>query len=276
MQGIVCHWNAGTHQASELDKEHYHVIIEGDGRLVRGDHSITDNMLVGDGDYAAHTGRHNTRMIGVAVACMGGSLERPWRPGKWPMTEKQWNTMMVVCADLVERYRIQVAPKTLCGHGAIYDHYGQVNKTGKWDPLVLPWQRSLSKTSVDQLIRDQVTAILGGRELGKPGKEPVRIPTQDRPILTTLNGTLLTDDAFNKENRIWVPVRLLESVLKFLIVDTDGQQVLIRRADGETRRLDFLIVGNTGFCRIADIKNLIGGVDTAWDPETRTLNLIVK
>ncbi len=54
MMGIVCHWTAGGHDASEVDKEHYHIIIEGDGRLVRGDHSIADNISARDGDYAPY------------------------------------------------------------------------------------------------------------------------------------------------------------------------------------------------------------------------------
>ena len=38
MKRIVCHWTAGGYRAGDHDRESYHILIEGDGRLVRGDH----------------------------------------------------------------------------------------------------------------------------------------------------------------------------------------------------------------------------------------------
>ena len=55
MERIIMHWTAGTHTASEVDKEHYHLLIEGDGRVVFGDYEISDNESVADNRYAAHT-----------------------------------------------------------------------------------------------------------------------------------------------------------------------------------------------------------------------------
>jgi hypothetical protein len=36
------------YKASSLDKAHYHVLIEDDGNLVKGTHSIQDNVSTGD------------------------------------------------------------------------------------------------------------------------------------------------------------------------------------------------------------------------------------
>ena len=36
MVRVVLHWTAGTHKASALYKEHYHVLVEGDGTIVYG------------------------------------------------------------------------------------------------------------------------------------------------------------------------------------------------------------------------------------------------
>ena len=44
MTRIIAHWSAGTHRATELDKEHYHIIVEADGTIVRGDHDIADKV----------------------------------------------------------------------------------------------------------------------------------------------------------------------------------------------------------------------------------------
>ena len=37
MKRIVMHWSAGTHRASALDRQHYHLVIQGDGSVVYGD-----------------------------------------------------------------------------------------------------------------------------------------------------------------------------------------------------------------------------------------------
>lgn len=37
MKRIIWHWSTGTNTASALDRQHYHLLIEGDGRVVTGD-----------------------------------------------------------------------------------------------------------------------------------------------------------------------------------------------------------------------------------------------
>ena len=67
MDRIILHWTAGAYTASSIDKQHYHILVEGDGGLVRGDHTIDDNVNTKDDDYAAHTRGANTRAIGVSA-----------------------------------------------------------------------------------------------------------------------------------------------------------------------------------------------------------------
>src|SRR5690606_4721246 len=93
MRGIVVHWSAGANKASALDKEHYHIIIEGDGALVRGDHTILDNQSAADGKYAAHTRGCNTGFIGVSLAGMRGAKESPFNAGPSPITRAQWDML---------------------------------------------------------------------------------------------------------------------------------------------------------------------------------------
>ena len=47
MKRIIVHWTAGAHFASDFDRSHYHLRIEGDGYLVRGKPSIALNGASG-------------------------------------------------------------------------------------------------------------------------------------------------------------------------------------------------------------------------------------
>lgn len=100
MDRVICHWSEGHYRANSTDLEHYHILIEGDGTVRFGDHTIDDNSDTGDGDYAAHTLGATTRAIGVACCCMVGCDERPFRPGPEPMKLDQWNTMCEAVAEL--------------------------------------------------------------------------------------------------------------------------------------------------------------------------------
>ncbi|WP_107342002.1 N-acetylmuramoyl-L-alanine amidase, partial [Agrobacterium pusense] len=91
MDRIICHWTAGTHKATDFDRGHYHILIEADGNLVRGIPSIKLNEAPAKRGYAAHTLNCNTGSIGVSLCCMGGSVEAPFMPGKYPMTKAQWD-----------------------------------------------------------------------------------------------------------------------------------------------------------------------------------------
>lgn len=132
MTRVVAHWSAGGYKASELDKEHYHIIVEGSGMVVRGDHEIADNVNVSDDDYAAHTRGCNTGAIGVSLACMAGAIESPFNAGKFPMTELQWYRAMEVIAHLAEFYKIPVTDKTILSHAEVQPNLG-IKQAGKWD-----------------------------------------------------------------------------------------------------------------------------------------------
>jgi hypothetical protein len=159
MQYIVLHWTAGAYKASAVDREHYHIMIEGDGTVVRGDHEIDDNVITGDGDYAAHARKFNTRAIGLSVCCMANADDHPFDPGAFPMTEVQWRTMAEVAAELARFYNIPVTRKTVLGHGEIQGTHG-VMQNGKWDPMVLPWAPTLTKQQVGDLFRAEVMNFL--------------------------------------------------------------------------------------------------------------------
>ncbi|WP_222360059.1 N-acetylmuramoyl-L-alanine amidase [Rhizobium leguminosarum] len=160
MTRVILHWSAGGWKASELDKEHYHFIVENDGNVVRGDHTIADNVNTADDDYAAHTRGCNTGSIGVSLACMAGAIERPFSAGKFPMTETQWNRSMEVIAHLASFYRIPVTPKTILSHAEVQTNLG-IQQAGKWDVARLPFDKTTvgAKACGDRM-RSQVQALL--------------------------------------------------------------------------------------------------------------------
>lgn len=132
MRGIVVHWTAGPNKATGLDRSHYHIIIQGDGTLVRGDHSIKANERPAAGKYAAHTLNHNTGIIGVSLACMAGAVERPFSSGSAPMTRTQWDALPGVLAALCARYGIEITPRTVLSHAEVEGTLG-IKQRGKWD-----------------------------------------------------------------------------------------------------------------------------------------------
>ena len=160
MDKIIVHWTAGAHTASENDREHYHILIEGDGRLVRGKYSIKANVSTSDADgYAAHTKGCNTKSIGVSVCCMAGAVESPFSSGKYPMIQEQWETMAHVVADLIRKYGIPLDKTHVMGHGCVQANLGIVQE-GKWDPCKLPWGPGLSLQQADADFRDEVERYL--------------------------------------------------------------------------------------------------------------------
>ena len=161
MKRVICHWTAGQHQASSLDKEHYHFLVESDGKVIKGNRSIADNVSTTDGVYAAHTLNCNTGSIGVAVCCMVEAVERPFKAGKCPMTQEQWEAMAEVVAELCRFYRISVTPQTGLGHGEVEIRLA-IKQKGKWDPMALPWDVGLSKTEVGNAFRALVQSHLDG------------------------------------------------------------------------------------------------------------------
>lgn len=133
MARIIVHWTAGQHKASALDREHYHILIEDDGKLVRGIPGIDRNSLPkAKAGYAAHTLNCNTGSIGVSLCCMMNAVEAPFSSGPAPMTRAQWDQLPHVLADLCRHYGIPVTPQTVLSHAEVQGTLG-IRQKGKWD-----------------------------------------------------------------------------------------------------------------------------------------------
>ena len=155
--GIVFHWTAGQNKASDLDRSHYHVLIEGDGKHVRGVPSIDLNSLPEKKPgYAAHTLNCNTGFIGVSLCGMAGAVEIPFSAGKQPITRVQWDELANVLAQLCKRYGIKVSRKTVLSHAEVQTNLG-IKQKGKWDIARLPFDTSIQGAVA---IGDQMRAMV--------------------------------------------------------------------------------------------------------------------
>lgn len=162
MKRVIVHWTAGNHQASALDRRHYHILIESDGKIVRGIPSIALNDARGTkSGYAAHTLNCNTGSIGVSLCCMAGAIEFPFKAGSAPMTASQWATLPAVLAELCERYQIPVTPKTVLSHAEVQVTLG-IKQKGKWDiARVVPVPALIGAKACGDAFRAATKSFLG-------------------------------------------------------------------------------------------------------------------
>lgn len=85
---VLVGWTGGPHEATEEDRERFHVIVQGDGSLVGGDQAPSADS--------------SSDVITVAAACSAET-----------MTREQWNRLAAVAADLCERFELPITPKTV-------------------------------------------------------------------------------------------------------------------------------------------------------------------
>ncbi|MDW8104724.1 MAG: N-acetylmuramoyl-L-alanine amidase [Armatimonadota bacterium] len=258
MKRIICHWTAGGYKATSLDRAHYHLLIEGDGTLVRGTHSIADNVSTADGVYAAHTARCNTGSIGVAVCCMSGAQASPFQPGPYPMTPKQWETMAKVVAQLCQFYGIPVTPQTVLGHGEVETYLG-IPQHGKWDPMVLPWAPEMSRTQVGHYLRALVQrAMLGEEPLEQPSLATLSIGGKTFPVV------MLNESAY-------VAIRPLAEGLGWHVRSATGGLVQVD-VGGKLLTLSSTLVEGKGHVACRELAEALG-TSIEWEPQTRTVKI---
>jgi hypothetical protein len=261
MQRVITHWTAGAHHASTVDREHYHLLVEADGRLVRGDYSIADNVRTSDGEYAAHTARCNTGSIGIAVCCMAGAIQRPFRAGRFPMTRAQYEAMALATADLCDRYRIAVTPRTVLGHGEVEANLG-IPQRGKWDPMLLPWAPETPLRAVGEGFRRAVEA-------------KQRDPTPDErlpPVTVVLDGRTVSDEGILKSDLCWAPLRPLADALGWTILRIDSRSTQVRTPSGE-KEFRVVLRGDRGLVPVRDLCAGMGWPAPLWEASTRTIRI---
>lgn len=283
MRRVILHWTAGQHKASSIDLAHYHILIEDDGKLVRGTHSIKDNVSTGDNVYAAHTSKFNTGSIGVSVCCMQGAVENPFDAGSFPMTQLQWETMAQVVAELCQFYEIPVTLQTVLGHGEVQAVHS-IPQRGKWDPMVLPWNPGLSKRQVGDQFRAMVTSRMSGIA-----------PMRETPasITAVINGKTIREAQIFSE-KSYIKLRPLAEALAWSILHASKQKVELSGADSSPIAVRYLLLNQEnsvleveagkpeaeyvtliqqhGFVAAQHLATALN-LDITWDGETRTVTI---
>ncbi len=285
MKRIILHWTAGGYKASSNDKSHYHILIEDDGKLVRGSNTIKDNVSTGDNIYAAHTLGFNTGSIGVSVCCMAGAKESPFNGGSFPMTKTQWETMAQVVAELCDFYDIDVTSKTVLGHGEVEREFPKKPQKGKWDPMVLPWDTSLSKKQVGEQFRALVKAKLTGVS------GLIETPAS---ITVVFQGTTFREAQIFNEKSI-VKIRPLLDVFGWQITNANAQEDFSLQIDTATSiTLAFQLLDHSnqlidipsgasttdmikqveqfGFVKVTDLASALS-LSVSWDGATRIVTV---
>ncbi|WP_164555287.1 peptidoglycan recognition protein family protein [Paracoccus haematequi] len=182
MNRIVGHHSAGPFSVTVADREHYHRIIDGDGKRHSGRHPISANAPgkpLRSGSYAAHTRGLNTGSIGVAMACMHDAKWSSPRSCAFFPKAAQVSAFISEMADLAIEYSIPVTRKTVLTHAEVEITLG-VEQAGKWDFDYDPWGRIDSRDPVviGDLIRDAVSA-----EIARLGGKPAPAAASPRKTL---------------------------------------------------------------------------------------------
>lgn len=184
---IHWHWTAGAEGLIDLEAEHYHFIIMGDGEVRSGNLMPEANGDPIRGEYAAHTLNANTGAIGIAIDAMAGAQERPFKWGSNPITEAQIESLCRLTAKLCKRYAIPVSRFSTLSHSEVQPTLG-IRQRWKWDINVLPGMTAPGDPiEIGDKLRARVREFMEGGESATEAHEespkaPPATEDQSRPI----------------------------------------------------------------------------------------------
>ena len=169
MNKIIIHWTAGAHTPNAVDKEHYHYLIDSEGKTHEGKYKPEDNENCADGRYAAHTGGGNTGAIGVAYAAHTGGgntgaigvamcgmfgFTGSDNVGAYPITPVQLEACFHLCAELCKKYKIPV--ENVRTHYEFGLNHPDTTSHGKIDIVYLPPYPDVKRNEVGGFIRNKI------------------------------------------------------------------------------------------------------------------------
>jgi len=155
MKRIIVHWTAGTYKPNDLEKQHYHFLIDGDGIIHKGIFKPEDNEICKIGKYAPHTGGGNTGSIGIALCAMAG-FKSKYSTGNFPILKKQFEECMKFCAQISKQYKISVTPQTIMTHYEFGLKNPNTTSSGKIDIIYLPPYPWVDKCEIGSFIRSKI------------------------------------------------------------------------------------------------------------------------
>lgn len=242
---IILHWTAGTNEVSAIDREHYHWIIDGAGKIIPGRYSIADNDNTSDGRYAAHTLNCNTRSVGLAVAGMAGG-----RNTQYPISTLQIQQLCQLAARLCQYLQIDVTPQTVLMHSEVQTALG-IPQRGKIDLDWLTCYPELkNRAEVGRYLREQIRALL----VENPPPARLRYEQVTSPAILQ-DGTTLLPLRETCQLRLWGLTLLPENQARITI----GTDVYL---------LEYSIINGTGYISARKLADALGRKLT-WDAKKR-------
>lgn len=146
-KNIITHWTAGGYYPNKVDLEHYHFLIDKDGKVYEGTHKPNDNLNCTDGNYAAHCGGGNTGRIGIAICCRKDIYTQP-KP-------IQIETLCKECARICKLYGLK--PTDCITHAEFGLAHPKTSSYGKIDINYLPYVPLSGIKQVGDYIRNKIT-----------------------------------------------------------------------------------------------------------------------
>lgn len=156
MNKIVIHWSGSTYTPNSTDKEHYHYLIDGNGKVIKGKYKPEDNLNCNDGKYAAHCGGGNTGAIGIALCGMAG-YKSPTYIGHFPLKQIQFERAFKLAAELCKTYNIPISAQTVFTHYEFGRQHPNTSSAGKIDINFIPYLPNLRAENVGGFIRGKIS-----------------------------------------------------------------------------------------------------------------------
>lgn len=153
MNNIIIHWTAGAWFPNPTDKEHYHFLIDKNGKVINGKFKVEDNENCYDGKYAAHTGGGNTGAIGVAM-CGMFNFKNSKNIGSYPLTKVQCEACFKLVAQLCKKYYINI--DNVVTHYEFGLAHPTTSSKGKIDIIFLPPYPEIKQNQIGDFIRNKV------------------------------------------------------------------------------------------------------------------------
>lgn len=150
---IVLHWSSGTYKPNEVDRAHYHFLIDQYGVIHKGDYEPEDNLDCTDGHYAPHTGGGNTGAIGIAL-CGNFGFTLTAKQSLYPLTREQFEAMWKLSAELCHQYNLK--PTDVVTHAYFGLTHPNTTSAGKIDIIHIPYNNLYGIEKVNKLCQEKV------------------------------------------------------------------------------------------------------------------------
>jgi N-acetyl-anhydromuramyl-L-alanine amidase AmpD len=156
MKRIIIHWTAGTNYPCSTDLEHYHYLIDKDGKLYNGKYKPEDNEDCTDKKYAQHCGGGNTGAIGISLCGMYVPTGVAVQKTKYPLTAVQCERAFKLIAELAKKYNIAITSDNIMTHYEFGKKNPKTSSYGKIDIIYLPPYTTITANKMGDFIRGKV------------------------------------------------------------------------------------------------------------------------